>query len=55
MENQLYFFILDYKLVLKNKRGYFKDVYKVILPDLRGYGESITDDLTNFFEDSAHI
>ncbi|RCW76942.1 alpha/beta fold hydrolase [Saliterribacillus persicus] len=37
----------------ESQRDYFKDKYKVILPDLRGHGESITDDLTNFFEDSA--
>ncbi|MCT2536249.1 alpha/beta hydrolase [Aquibacillus koreensis] len=35
------------------QRDYFKDKYKVILPDLRGHGESVTDDLSNFFEDSA--
>lgn len=35
------------------QRDYFKDKYKVILPDLRGHGNSASDDLSNFFEDSA--
>ncbi|WP_027963995.1 alpha/beta fold hydrolase [Halalkalibacillus halophilus] len=35
------------------QRDYFKDKYKIILPDLRGHGNSLGDDFTNFFEDSA--
>ena len=35
------------------QRDYFRNSYKVILPDLRGHGKSITNDITNFFEDSA--
>lgn len=35
------------------QREFFKDKYKVILPDLRGHGNSVVDDLSNFFEDSA--
>ena len=35
------------------QRDYFKKNYKVILPDLRGHGKSITNNISNFFEDSA--
>ncbi|WP_096185774.1 alpha/beta fold hydrolase [Evansella halocellulosilytica] len=35
------------------QREYFKDKYKIVLPDLRGHGNSVEDDFTNFFEDSA--
>lgn len=36
------------------QRNYFKEQYKVIVPDLRGHGNSISDDLSNFFEDNAN-
>lgn len=36
------------------QRDYFKDHYQVIVPDLRGHGNSVSDDLGNFFEDSAN-
>lgn len=36
------------------QRDYFKNHYKVILPDLRGHGNSVTDNFSNFFEDSAY-
>ena len=32
---------------------YFKDSYNIILPDLRGHGHSTTNNLSNFFEESA--
>ncbi|RNA68561.1 alpha/beta fold hydrolase [Alteribacter keqinensis] len=35
------------------QREYFKNKYKIVLPDLRGHGNSVEDDFTNFFEDSA--
>lgn len=35
------------------QRNYFKDKYKIVLPDLRGHGNSVENDFTNFFEDSA--
>ncbi|WP_369903297.1 alpha/beta fold hydrolase [Bacillus manliponensis] len=35
------------------QREYFKGKYKIILPDLRGHGNSVENDFTNFFEDSA--
>ena len=37
----------------EHQREYFQLKYKVILPDLRGHGESITNDFSNFFVDSA--
>ncbi|WP_271853800.1 alpha/beta fold hydrolase [Planococcus maritimus] len=35
------------------QREFFKDSFRVILPDLRGHGQSINNDLSNFFEDAA--
>ncbi|PEL06756.1 alpha/beta fold hydrolase [Bacillus sp. AFS017336] len=35
------------------QRGYFVQKNKVILPDLRGHGKSTSNDLSNFFIDSA--
>ncbi|WP_078380659.1 alpha/beta fold hydrolase [Sutcliffiella halmapala] len=35
------------------QREYFKQYNKVILPDLRGHGQSKTEKLDNFFEDSV--
>ncbi|WP_455675168.1 alpha/beta fold hydrolase [Pradoshia sp.] len=35
------------------QREYFRNSYKVILPDLRGHGNSIANDITNFFEECA--
>ncbi|TQR18690.1 alpha/beta fold hydrolase [Psychrobacillus vulpis] len=35
------------------QREYFTKSYKVIAPDLRGHGQSKTNDIQNFFEDSA--
>ncbi len=35
------------------QREFFKDSYRVVLPDLRGHGQSINNDLSNFFEDAA--
>lgn len=35
------------------QRAYFSHNYQVISPDLRGHGLSKTDDIQNFFEDSA--
>ncbi|MFD1019654.1 alpha/beta fold hydrolase [Thalassobacillus hwangdonensis] len=35
------------------QREYFKDKYKIVVPDLRGHGNSVNEDLGNFFEDSA--
>lgn len=35
------------------QRDYFKEKYKVILPDLRGHGKSVSNDFSNYFEDSA--
>lgn len=37
----------------KGQREHFKQNYQVILPDLRGHGNSISDDLSNYFHDSA--
>lgn len=37
----------------ENQREYFKQDYQVILPDLRGHGQSKTEQLDNFFEDSV--
>lgn len=36
------------------QRDHFKTTYQVILPDLRGHGKSISNDVTNFFEDAAN-
>jgi len=35
------------------QRDYFKEQFQVIVPDLRGHGNSVTEDVSNFFEDSA--
>lgn len=35
------------------QREYFSENYQVICPDLRGHGQSKTDNIQNFFEDSA--
>lgn len=35
------------------QREYFRKSFQVILPDLRGHGKSNTNDVSNFFEDSA--
>ncbi|MGM0897013.1 MAG: alpha/beta fold hydrolase [Bacillota bacterium] len=35
------------------QRNYFKEKFHIILPDLRGHGNSVTVELSNFFEDSA--
>ncbi|MFZ3579885.1 alpha/beta fold hydrolase [Virgibacillus sp. DJP39] len=32
---------------------HFKQHYKVILPDLRGHGKSVSNDLANYFQDTA--
>lgn len=35
------------------QREYFKSAYTVILPDLRGHGKSVTNELSDFFSNSA--
>ncbi|TVT27793.1 alpha/beta fold hydrolase [Salinicoccus cyprini] len=35
------------------QRKYFKDDYQVILPDLRGHGQSVSNDVNNYFNNSA--
>ena len=35
------------------QQNFFKDSYKVFAPDLRGHGQSPSDDIENFFLDSA--
>ncbi len=35
------------------QRDHFRDRYHVVFPDLRGHGESVSDELDRFFEDSA--
>ncbi|ANU16450.1 alpha/beta hydrolase [Planococcus maritimus] len=35
------------------QREFFKDSFRVVLPDLRGHGQSINNDLSNFFKDAA--
>ncbi|MCG1010707.1 alpha/beta fold hydrolase [Salinicoccus sp. ID82-1] len=35
------------------QRKYFKDDYQVILPDLRGHGKSVSNDVNNYFNNSA--
>ncbi|WP_411954790.1 alpha/beta fold hydrolase [Alkalibacillus sp. S2W] len=41
------------KTELDVQKDYFKQKYKVILPDLRGHGKSVSQNLTNYFHDSA--
>jgi pimeloyl-ACP methyl ester carboxylesterase len=41
--------LLDFEF----QRDYFSKSYRVVSPDLRGHGQSITDNIKNFFEDSA--
>lgn len=41
--------LLDFEF----QRDYFSKSYQVVSPDLRGHGQSITDNIKNFFEDSA--
>lgn len=41
--------LLDFEF----QRAYFSHNYQVISPDLRGHGQSKTDNIENFFEDSA--
>lgn len=38
----------------EEQREYFRLTHKVILPDLRGHGKSRTDDISNFYLDSAN-
>ncbi|MFP3323503.1 alpha/beta hydrolase [Planococcus sp. SIMBA_160] len=35
------------------QRDYFKEQFRVIVPDLRGHGNSVAEDINDFFEDSA--
>jgi len=35
------------------QRNYFKEQFQVIVPDLRGHGNSVSEDVTDFFEDCA--
>lgn len=37
----------------EEQRLYFESGYKVILPDLRGHGKSVSQELSNYYEDSA--
>ncbi len=37
----------------EEQREYFQSRYKVVLPDLRGHGKSTSQDLTNYYENSA--
>lgn len=37
----------------EEQREYFQSRYRVILPDLRGHGSSKSQDLSNYYEDSA--
>lgn len=41
--------LLDFEF----QRDYFSKSYRVVSPDLRGHGQSIIDNIKNFFEDSA--
>ncbi|WP_223702485.1 alpha/beta fold hydrolase [Sutcliffiella deserti] len=38
----------------EEQREYFKTNYKVIVPDLRGHGKSKSNDIVNFYHDSAN-
>ncbi|WP_164669330.1 alpha/beta fold hydrolase [Virgibacillus doumboii] len=38
----------------EHQREHFKKNYKVILPDLRGHGKSISNNFSDFFNDSAN-
>lgn len=35
------------------QREFFKSSFQVVLPDLRGHGKSVSNNLSNFFEDAA--
>ncbi|TYS54427.1 alpha/beta hydrolase [Sutcliffiella horikoshii] len=37
----------------EEQREYFQSEFKVILPDLRGHGKSTSQELSNYYEDSA--
>lgn len=41
------------KTELDVQKEYFKQNYQVILPDLRGHGKSVSDNLSNYFHNSA--